>query len=368
MADAHGLFFNSQDGDRVYNADSFAEWLRKFFTSGVFNGELQVTVANGMTVQVGTGYANTDGKIRFFDAVTQLTLDTAHGTYPRIDTVVVERNDTDRGITLKVVKGAYSGANPVPTPPVRSNGVYQLVLAQIRVNAGATAITQANITDTRANNSLCGWVVGTVDRVDVEQMTAQAQADFLAWYDRMKDQLSEDAAGNLQLEIDTLDNTVDGVKDYTDSVQKLLINDNRDSRKESYSRTAQYAHNHGDILMMDRNGSYELARCTRNIAVGDSFSSGNVVGTSAQTYANSVLNVLARALGVYVNGPETMSWDGSFNAAYSHAIGDYFFGVLSGGESPDYWLYKATKTITAGATVDSSYYTSATIIGALNAL
>ena len=207
MANQYGLFWNSVSSDRLYDADSFSEWLKKFFTTGVFNGDLQVLAASGMDVTVQTGYANVEGKVRFFDTATALTLAPASGTYPRIDTIVVERNDTDREITIKYIQGTYSGSTPVPTAPVRAAGVYQIVLAQIYVAVGATEITQASITDTRADNNLCGWVVGTVDRVDVEQMTAQAQADFNAWYQRMKDQLSEDAAGHLQNEIDEVRGT-----------------------------------------------------------------------------------------------------------------------------------------------------------------
>jgi len=212
MANQYGLFWNSVSSDRLYDADSFSEWLKKFFTTGVFNGDLQVLAASGMDVTVQTGYANVEGKVRFFDTATALTLAPASGTYPRIDTIVVERNDTDREITIKYIQGTYSGSTPVPTAPVRSGGVYQIVLAQIYVATGATEILQSNITDTRADNNLCGWVVGTVDRVDVEQMTAQAQADFDAWYEEMKDQLSEDAAGHLQNEIDEINAQIAGTE------------------------------------------------------------------------------------------------------------------------------------------------------------
>lgn len=204
MADAYGLFWNSVSSDRVYDADSFAEWLNKFFTTGVFNGELQVLSSGGMVVEVQTGYANINGKVRFFDTPDSITLDPAGGTYPRIDTIVVERNDTNREITIEYVKGTYSGNTPTPTAPVRSAGVYQIVLAQIYVGAGVTEVTQANITDTRANNTLCGWVVGTVDRVDVDQMTAQVQDEIETWFDLMKNQLSEDAAIHLQEQIGDL--------------------------------------------------------------------------------------------------------------------------------------------------------------------
>ena len=218
MADQYGLFWNSVDSDRLYDADSFAEWLRKFFTTGVFEGELQVTSASGMDVSVSSGYANIGGKVRFFDSATRLTLATAGATYPRIDTIVVERNDTDRQITIKAITGKYS-ANPTATAPVRANNVYQIVLAQIYVAAGATSITQAAITDTRSNTDLCGIVTGTVKEMDYSQFAAQFnsyydsfkqsnKADFDAWFNAMKNQLTTDAAGNLQTEIDTLKKTV----------------------------------------------------------------------------------------------------------------------------------------------------------------
>lgn len=207
MADQYGLFWNSVDSDRLYDADSFAEWLRKFFTTGVFDGELQVTSAGGMDVSVSSGYANIDGKVRFFDSATKLTLATAGATYPRIDTIVVERNDTDRKITVKAITGTYS-ANPTATAPVRANNIYQIVLAQIYVAAGATSITQAAITDTRKDTSLCGIVAATIKNPDFGQWYAQNEAQFSEWFNAMKGQLTTDAAGNLQTEIDAVKKSV----------------------------------------------------------------------------------------------------------------------------------------------------------------
>ena len=204
----YGFFFNSINGDRVYDADSFSTWLRKFFTSGVFEGELAVTAAEGMAVEVGSGYANVDGKVRFFNSPQTIALSPANSTYPRIDTIAVERNDVDRKIVLKYITGQYSGNTPSPTERQWGNGVYQLVLAQIYVGAGATSISQANISDTRPDSSLCGYVVGTVEEIDLSQILAQSQEQFAEWFDRMKGQLSEDAAGNLQSEIDSINDVL----------------------------------------------------------------------------------------------------------------------------------------------------------------
>lgn len=202
-------FYNSDNGDRVYDADSFSDWLLKFFTTGVFQNDLYVQAMTGMNVMVNTGYCNIKGKVRDFDEVQELTISPAHSQYPRIDAIVIERNDTDRDITVKYVQGQISGATPSAPTMQRDTLVYQICLAQIYVNAGVTSITQANITDTRPDSDLCGWVVSTVDEIDITQIMAQNKAQFEEWYDSMKDQLSEDAAGHLQLEIDDINDNLD---------------------------------------------------------------------------------------------------------------------------------------------------------------
>lgn len=159
----YGYFWNDDgNGDREYNADSFEIWLKKFFTSGVFTGELQVTAIGNYSVSVASGYANVDGKVRIFEEATEFKVPTAHSTYPRIDTVVVQRDNEAKAITLKYITGAYSGQNPVVTPPVRTGSVYQLVLAEIHVGASATEITSDDIVDKRSDVAVCGLVTAVL--------------------------------------------------------------------------------------------------------------------------------------------------------------------------------------------------------------
>lgn len=211
------LFYNSVkvDGvdDRTYDADSFSDWLKKFFTTGVFNGELQVTASGGMGISVSAGYVNIKGKVMMFEQ-TPLTVGTADGTYYRIDSVVIERNDTDRQFYIKVVQGNTGTEDSVQgVTPVRSGTIYQLVIARIMVRPGATAITQADITDTRADADLCGIVASTVTEMDFSQFKAQfdayfedfksgKQTDFNAWFANLQYVLDGDVAGHLQNEID----------------------------------------------------------------------------------------------------------------------------------------------------------------------
>lgn len=171
------MFYNSNEGDRVYDADDMTDWLKPFFLTGVFNGQLQVTANNDMTVTIAPGYVNIGGKTRHFVRNTTLDLETASATLDRIDAVVVRRDDTNRDIYLTIVKGGNSGS-PTPPPLVRDGAVYDLRLAEIYVAAGAVRISQAEITDTRMNAAVCGWVASTVTELDFSQITAQFDEFF----------------------------------------------------------------------------------------------------------------------------------------------------------------------------------------------
>lgn len=291
MADQYGLFWNSVSGDRTYDADSFSEWLGKFFTTGVFNGDLQVTPDSGMVVNVGSGYANINGKVRFFDTDTSITISPASGVYPRIDTIVVRADYTNREITLEYVTGSYSGNDPQPTAPTRNASMYEIVLAQILVSAGSTEVTARSITDTRPDSTVCGWVTGTVDSVAVDQLTAQAQAQFEVWFDHMKGQLSEDAAGNLQLQIDALDTRIDGIDTAIGDTDISAIGDGtltgaadsiNNGLNTSVSRIRSVATLLTQCLISTSNTKYTLSESVSNfalIAVVCGWGIGNVLDT-----------------------------------------------------------------------------------------
>ena len=227
-AQEYGYFFNSNNNDRKYNAESFETWLKPFFVSGVFTGGLQVSAQStpDMTVQVSAGYANLNGKLGYWNESNTLQLDTASGVYSRYDTIVLRRDNTNRRVSIEVVTGTAS-SNPQPTAPTRTGDVFELVLAEILVVAGATEITGSRITDKRPDTSVCGYVVAAVDTPDFTelyaQFTAQAQEyfgdqqeAFEDWFEHIRDQLDEDAAGHLQNEIDDLQQQIGTVPEGTD--------------------------------------------------------------------------------------------------------------------------------------------------------
>ena len=224
IAQDFGYFFNSNNSDRKYSAESFEEWLKPFFVSGVFVGQLEVTEQNtpGMGVLVAPGYANLDGKVAKWDTVSSLTIATASGVYDRIDTVVLRRDNANRQISIDVVTGVAS-SSPEPTAPVRDGTIYELVLAQVLVGMGTTEITQADITDTRIDPDLCGIVCAAVQTPDFSDLYDQFKAQFNIWFDHMKGQLSEDAAGHLQLEIDGIQINIDDIEEAVEDAEKMIL-------------------------------------------------------------------------------------------------------------------------------------------------
>lgn len=219
---SNDYFWNSKS-DRYYNADSFGDWLRPFFKNGVFNGQMQVTANNDMSVTVAAGYGYINGKSRHFLKPTVIDLETASGTLDRIDSVMLRRNDTERRIHLAIVKGG-NASSPTAPEPTREGAIYDLKLAEIYIAAGTVRITQAEITDTRMNSDVCGWVAATVNEIDFSQVTAQFNEFFKQYKESIISQYqaylasigdTEEAARQTYIEMKSkLDGLYDTYKKY----------------------------------------------------------------------------------------------------------------------------------------------------------
>lgn len=252
-------FFNSLNGDRKYNAAQMSAIFDGLIIDGVFASigtAFAVKAAGGLTVNVGIGKAWFDHTWTVNDSILSMTAPEAEVLLDRIDAVVLEVNGTEsvRENTIKFVKGNPSSAPSRPTLTNEGN-VHQYPLCYIYRKYGTAVINQADITpmvgtestpfvtgilQTISLDELLGKWQDELDRftdarskeVDdwiaqeqtvLDQWIASEQADFLAWYNQMKDQLSGDVAGNLQLEIDKeevkrilLVGFEDGTKEFSD--------------------------------------------------------------------------------------------------------------------------------------------------------
>lgn len=110
---------------------------------------MSVVVSSGWAAIVGTTQANMGTYVGYNDGSVVLGLTTADPTNPRIDRVCMTVNDAYytgalNNVVLQVVAGTPASSPSAPATPANS-----ISLATVAVAAGATAITTANITDTR---------------------------------------------------------------------------------------------------------------------------------------------------------------------------------------------------------------------------
>ena len=195
MAEYYG-YFNGVEYD-----EEFVALVNSILVqNGVFGNGLIVSAGSGMTVNAAQGAAIVNGFIYYNDSSMPLTISTANASLPRIDSIMLRWNIPNRTMNLTVVTGAAQ-SNPSAPAPVRDGTYYDMQIATIYVGAGVASITAANITDTRPNSTVCGITSG-YNSVDIDAMMAQYTAQFNDWFDQMKGQLTTDAAGNLQSQID----------------------------------------------------------------------------------------------------------------------------------------------------------------------
>lgn len=153
-------FFNSVNGDRVYYADDFNSTLEAIASEGIFRnkgGALQVIVNTGLSVQVLTGYCRFNKIWAENEVFENLDIALPSTQYARIDAVVVRVDNEARTAVIDVLTGVPA-AEPAAPEMIRTDSVNEYCLAYITVPANATQIQQSNITDTRGDASVCGWV------------------------------------------------------------------------------------------------------------------------------------------------------------------------------------------------------------------
>ena len=218
MAQRSGFFHSvivEGQPDRPYSEEHFAKYFAAFIGDGVFAhnlNELKVvpSIVN-MSVVVGSGRAFAKGYWYESDTEETFSFDSnSSSANPRWDAIAITFDFENRATTMSVIKGINAssyeaGKKNIYDNVIRNDDAFQLILAIIEIPANATTygITTADIYDVRAEE-YCGWVTGLVDQIDTSTIVEQMQASFDAWFQQMKDQLSSDAAGNLQNQIDAI--------------------------------------------------------------------------------------------------------------------------------------------------------------------
>ena len=153
------------------------------------NGDFSLTVSPGLCwFSAGTFW----GACGLMDTSTLLKVAPADGELSRVDTVCAQL-DKNRNLADVVVRqGAYS-LNPTAPSPRRDTEYDELVLATVRVPAGATGIVAANLTDTRLDERLCGLMRDGVTAIPSAQLQTEYRQILAALQSELKSVEDESA-------------------------------------------------------------------------------------------------------------------------------------------------------------------------------
>lgn len=170
----------------TYSAEDVATYLCTR-TSGVYakdsNFAASITGTRQVTIAPGLAWMNYDD----FKGVsvcsredTVLTVPDADNTLNRVDRVVLQF-DTASNLTAIRLKTGTPAVAAQPPDILQNRNQYELGLCTISVPAGSAAISAADITDTRADEAVCGVMRDGVTGIPTAQLIAQwraAQADL----------------------------------------------------------------------------------------------------------------------------------------------------------------------------------------------
>lgn len=192
-------FFNSVNGDRAYNAQQMSSIFEGLITDGVYasvGNKMVVQPNSGMTIQVASGRGWFAKHWVDNDSEYLVTLEASDVTLNRYAAVCVRVDESERNAEV-FVKYSEFATTPVRPTMLRTETVKEYCLAYVYIKAGVSAITAADIEDTRANNNLCGWVTGLIEQLSTTTLFEQWEAIFTEWFSGLQDFINENTEAML---------------------------------------------------------------------------------------------------------------------------------------------------------------------------
>lgn len=159
-------------------------------TSGVYSDEITFT-PEGMAVTVSPFLAwfNYEKFKGCSVAVTEpetLTFSPAHAVLDRIDRIVLRLDLSINKAYLTVIEGVAS-SSPVPPNISKTEIVNDISPVYVKIKAGATEITPADITSTILDGSVCGIMRDGVTGIPTAQLQSQAETLIIRLHEAIND-------------------------------------------------------------------------------------------------------------------------------------------------------------------------------------
>ena len=231
-------FYNSLNGDRVYDALQMSSIFDGIIKDGIFmsiGDHMDVTAGTGMQVVVGSGRAWFNHTWTLNDTELPVEVRESELVLDRIDALVLEVNEED-SVRANSIKFVYGTPSSEPQKPelVNTATVHQYALAYVTVRANVTEIVNDDI-ENAIGTTDTPFITGILDTIDASTLLRQwqsqfntmmsqdqssfetwfldkkvefedilitDQAEFEEWFLHLQNELDENQAAHLQRQID----------------------------------------------------------------------------------------------------------------------------------------------------------------------
>lgn len=222
--------FVSVAGDRKYQPSDWVQYYANLFRNGILPqigtglqvkatdpASMNVTVSAGAAIINGYQYSNTENYTQAI-AVASATVDRVDGIFLQLD------------LPSRLVEIIYKEGTITPQ---RDTNIHELLLATITVAKNSVVVTNASITDKRADTSVCGYSTPfatlnlsslqdqyetmlseaftlvqadmNADAATLQTLLTNQEALFSTWFQGLQETLATNVEANLQAQIDALD-------------------------------------------------------------------------------------------------------------------------------------------------------------------
>ena len=149
------LILSTKMYDIEYSAEDLQQTYQFLYGSGIVKDKLygNIIASGGRQITVQSSMFVIDGFVGFFKSPQSVIVDIGDGSV-RKDLLVLRKVQTEGDVYLAVKRGIPS---PTPEPPTltqNTNGIYEIALAEITVQANSVSISQGDVKDVRMSGFL----------------------------------------------------------------------------------------------------------------------------------------------------------------------------------------------------------------------
>jgi len=204
-------FFNSKGLDRTYTAEDFTSYLSSIICNGIldtYGQNFKLTAANsGLGVVLGTGKAWIDGHYFINDSRYVIDLTSYQDeSLPRYVGIAIYLDTTEsvRSVSLRLFPGTPAENPSLPSIPQDEDHA-RLLMYAVRMNPGASRITESDWFDYREDSNVCGYCKCILGKCKVTELMSQ-MAQLIVEVQENNETIAE-----LTNKVDTLQTEVDDI-------------------------------------------------------------------------------------------------------------------------------------------------------------